>query len=49
MANEVLTDLDFEMISASDKIFFGYSDLTTVINAIYTKTGKSQGCTSCAT
>ena len=43
MANEVLTDLDFEMISASDKIFFGYSDLTTVINAIYTKTGKKSG------
>lgn len=43
MANEVLEDLDFDMISASDKSFFGYSDLTTVINAIYAKTGRKSG------
>lgn len=43
MANEILDELDFKMISASDKIFYGYSDLTTVINAIYTKTGKKSG------
>ena len=43
MANEVLMDLDFQMIGASDKLFFGYSDLTTVINAIYTKAGKKSG------
>lgn len=43
MANEVLNYLDFEMIRASDMMFFGYSDLTTIINAIYTKTGKKSG------
>lgn len=40
MANEVLPYLDFEVIGASDKLFWGYSDLTTVINAIYARTGK---------
>lgn len=43
MANEILEQLDFKMIGASDKIFYGYSDLTTVINAIYTRTGKKSG------
>ena len=41
LANEVLPYLDYELIKQSDKQFWGYSDLTTVINAIYTKTGKS--------
>lgn len=41
IANEILTYLDFDIISRSDKLFWGYSDLTTVINAIYTKTGHS--------
>ena len=41
IANEILEELDFELIYKSDKKFFGYSDLTTIINAIYTKTGKS--------
>ena len=41
MANEVLDYLDFEKIKKSRAVFFGYSDLTTVINAIYEKTGKS--------
>lgn len=40
MANEVLPYLDFEEIGVSDKLFWGYSDLTTVINAIYAKTGR---------
>lgn len=40
IANEVLPYLDYERIAQSDKLFWGYSDLTTVINAIYTKTGK---------
>ena len=40
MANEVLEFLDFEAIRRSDARFWGYSDLTTVLNAIYTKTGK---------
>ena len=41
LANEILPYLDYEVIQKSDKQFWGYSDLTTVINAIYTKTGKS--------
>lgn len=41
IGNEILPYLDFEVISASEKQFWGYSDLTTVINAIYAKTGKS--------
>ena len=41
IANEILEELDFDVIYKSDKKFFGYSDLTTIINAIYTKTGKS--------
>lgn len=39
--NEVLADLDYEKIKNSSVLFWGYSDLTTVINAIYAKTGKS--------
>ena len=41
LANEVLTFLDFDVIAKGDKKFWGYSDLTTILNAIYTKTGKS--------
>lgn len=45
MANEVLPYLDYEKIASSsrenDTVFFGYSDLTTVLNAIYTKTGRA--------
>lgn len=37
IANEVLLYIDFNLIKAYNKPFFGYSDLTTVINAIYTK------------
>lgn len=40
IANEILPYLDFNLIAQSDKMFWGYSDLTTVINAIYAKTGK---------
>ncbi|MDC7279026.1 LD-carboxypeptidase [Butyrivibrio fibrisolvens] len=40
LANGVLKYLDFETIKNSDKTFWGYSDLTTVINAIYSQTGK---------
>lgn len=39
MANEILPYLDFEGIAANPKPFFGYSDLTTIINAITTMTG----------
>ncbi|WP_044916845.1 MULTISPECIES: LD-carboxypeptidase [unclassified Butyrivibrio] len=40
LANGVLKYLDYETIAKTDKTFWGYSDLTTVINAIYTMTGK---------
>lgn len=41
IANEVLGELDYEVISKQNKPFFGYSDLTTVINALYSQAGKS--------
>ena len=41
MANQILDDLDYELISRSRAVFWGYSDLTTVINAIYTMTRKA--------
>ena len=40
VANGVLPYLDYDIIAKSDKMFWGYSDLTTIINAIYAKTGK---------
>lgn len=40
IANEILPYLDFEVIAESNKQFWGYSDLTTIINAIYARTGK---------
>lgn len=41
VANEILEYIDFEMIGHNPKPFFGYSDLTTVLNAIYTMTGQT--------
>lgn len=41
IANGILPYLDYDLIANSSKRFWGYSDLTTVINAIYTKTGKA--------
>lgn len=41
IANEILEYLDEALIKDSPAVFWGYSDLTTVINAIYTLTGKS--------
>lgn len=41
IANEVLPYLDYEVIANSEKTFWGYSDLTTIDNAIYAKTGRS--------
>lgn len=38
VANEVLEYLDFEVIKKNPKPFFGYSDLSVVINALYSKT-----------
>lgn len=40
IANGILPYLDYDVIAKTNKLFFGYSDLTTVINAIYAKTGK---------
>lgn len=40
IANGILPYLDYTMIGGCEKLFWGYSDLTTVINAIYTKTGR---------
>lgn len=40
LANEVLDYLDYGRIAQTDKRFWGYSDLTTVLNAIYAKTGR---------
>lgn len=38
IANELLDYIDFESIKKNPKPFFGYSDLTTIINAIYSQT-----------
>ena len=40
IANGILPYLDYDVIAKSDKLVFGYSDLPTVIIAIYAKTGK---------
>lgn len=40
IANEILPYLNFQVIAESEKSFWGYSDLTTILNAIYSKTGK---------
>lgn len=41
LANEVLPFLDFDVIAKSGKQFWGYSDLTVILNAIYGKTGQT--------
>lgn len=41
LANEVLDLLDYDRISRHPKPFWGYSDLTCVLNAIYAKTGQA--------
>lgn len=40
IAEQILPFLDYRVISNSKKMFWGYSDLTTVINAIYAKTKR---------
>ncbi len=40
MANEVLPYLDFELIRKNKKVFFGYSDLTTILNALSSQSGS---------
>lgn len=39
LANEILSFLDFSVIAGNPKPFFGYSDLTTILNSIYARTG----------
>ena len=39
LANGVLDYLDFEIIKKNIKPFFGYSDLSVIINSLYSKTG----------
>ncbi|MGL5087714.1 MAG: S66 family peptidase [Clostridium sp.] len=39
LANEVLDYLDFDIIKNNPKPFFGYSDLSVILNSIYAKTG----------
>lgn len=41
VANQILDKLDYEKIGKSKAVLWGYSDLTTVINAIYAMTGKT--------
>lgn len=43
VANEVLPFLDYDVIRSHPKTFYGYSDLSTVCNAIYSKTGVPTG------
>lgn len=43
LANEVLEFLDYDLIRNHPKPFWGYSDLTCVLNALYTKTGAVSG------
>lgn len=43
LSNEVLEYLDFSVIKDHPKPFWGYSDLTVILNAVYAKTGNA-GC-----
>lgn len=40
MANQVLPHLDYELIKRTPKPFFGYSDLTTILNALTSQTAN---------
>lgn len=40
LANEILDYLDYEFIAKNPKPIFGYSDLTTVLNAIHSQTNN---------
>ena len=40
IANSVLLELDYNVIRNSKAVFYGYSDLTTILNAINTKSGR---------
>lgn len=38
-SNQLLEHIDYSLIKAHPKIFMGFSDITALLNAIYTKTG----------
>lgn len=40
IANSVLPELDYDVVRESKATFYGYSDLTTILNAFYTQTGR---------
>lgn len=40
-SNQLLEKIDYETIKNKKKIMIGYSDITAILNAIYTKTGIS--------
>ncbi|MBY6062898.1 S66 peptidase family protein [Pseudidiomarina sediminum] len=39
--NRILPLLDFEMIAQNNKVLLGYSDITSLMNALYVKTGMT--------
>jgi muramoyltetrapeptide carboxypeptidase len=39
-SNEILEYLDFDLIRKFNKTVIGYSDVTILLNALYTQTGK---------
>lgn len=41
IANEIIPYLDYHVIMQNPKLFWGYSDLTVLLNAIYAMTGNS--------
>lgn len=41
LSNSLINRIDFDIIKNNPKPFFGYSDLTTLINALYSKTSAS--------
>ena len=43
VANQLLPYLDYTVIQNSHKTFYGYSDVTTIVNAIYCKTQEPCG------
>ena len=40
LANELLDELDYELLQRNSKPFWGYSDLTALLNAVYARTGN---------
>jgi len=39
LSNDILGELDYEVIASNPKPFWGYSDLTALMNAVYARTG----------